>query len=339
MGVILGDKIDPVETFVPRRLLRGAHRMTMTAWALPRRYLPVPTPEARRIRVAPDTEVLAHCHWQADRASAPTLLLLHGLSGSSRSHYVRGLAGKAWAQGWNVVRLNQRNCGGTEALAPGLFHAGLTHDPVVVLEALMRDDGVTAVVIAGYSLGGNLALKLAGEYGAAAPAALRGVAAVSPIIEVGECTRALEADGNWPYEWLFVRDLKAQMRRKARHHPGRFDLSVLTDVRTVRGFDNRVTAPHFGFRDADDYYHHASAMRVIDQIRVPACIVTAEDDPFVPVAQFTRPPVATHPHVELIVTRHGGHCGFLTRASRDDDGYWAERQVLRFAMRVAPRLH
>jgi predicted alpha/beta-fold hydrolase len=250
------------------------------------------------------------------------------LNGSSDAHYMRGLAAKAFARGMNVVRLNQRNCGDTEHLAEGLFHSGLTADAAHVIDELMRVDGLPAIGVAGYSLGGNLALKLAGEYGRHAPAALVGVAAVSPIIEISECTRALERPGNGLYQWNFVRDLKRRMRRKNRHHPGLFDLSKLDAVKTVREFDETFTAPYFGFRSAEDYYHRASAMRVIDRLRIPALVITAEDDPFVPSAPFHDPHVTANPHIDLRISAHGGHCGFVGPPSENSDGYWAEDQIV-----------
>jgi uncharacterized protein len=232
-----------------------------------------------------------------------------------------------------VVRLNQRNCGDTEHLAEGLFHSGLTADAAHVVDELIAVDGITRIGVAGYSLGGNLALKLAGEYGRHAPPALMAVAAVSPIIEISECTRALERPGNRLYQWNFVRDLKRRMRRKAQCQPGRYDLSGLDAIKTVREFDEIYTAPYFGFRSAEDYYHRASAMRVIDRIQVPALIITAEDDPFVPPHPFHDPRVTANPHVDLRVSRHGGHCGFIGDKAGEDDGYWAENQIVEFVSR------
>ena len=230
-----------------------------------------------------------------------------------------------------MILLNQRNCGGTEALCDGLYHSGLTHDAATVLREVATVDGIRSVVVAGYSLGGNLALKLAGDYGDEAPAELRAVCAVSPVLELAACVRSLERRPNVIYQWNFVRGLKARMRRKDRCVPGRFPVHRLGEIRSVRRFDEIFTAPHFGFRDAEDYYHRASAMRVIDRIRVPALVVTAADDPFVPVDAFRAPALMNNPHVRLIVTRHGGHCGFVEAASDGSDGYWAERTVVRFA--------
>jgi predicted alpha/beta-fold hydrolase len=156
------------------------------------------------------------------------------------------------------------------------------------------------------------------------------VAAVSPILEIGECVRALELPRNFIYQWNFVRDLKARMRRKGRSHPGMYDLRPLRRIKTVREFDEVYTAPHFGFAGADDYYYRASAMRVIDRVRVPALVITAEDDPFVPHHPFRDPKVTGNPDITLKISRHGGHCGFVGPASAGDDGYWAERQIVDF---------
>jgi predicted alpha/beta-fold hydrolase len=323
--------------YVPKRRLGSGHAMTIYCWGRPRSFPRLLPPSSRYFDVEPGTRVLAHCHWQPTRASHPALLALHGLEGSSSAHYMRGLADKAFARGFNVILLNQRNCGGTEHLAPGLYHSGLTADADHVIREIAAD-GIDRVVIAGYSLGGNLALKLAGDYAGAVPASLRGVCAVSPVMELADCVRALERRQNFIYQWNFVRGLKARMRRKGILYPGRFPLARLAEVRTVRQFDELFTAPHFGFDDADDYYHRASAMRVIDRIRVPALIISAEDDPFVPAALFRDPRVASNPLVRLIVTPHGGHCGFAADATATDDGYWAERQIVDFAeSMVEPR--
>ena len=166
--------------YVPVTRWAGGHRMTLYAWASRRQFPRLPAPEARLFEVAPDTRVLAQCHWQEDRRAALTVMLLHGLEGSSDAHYMRGVADKAWARGFNVVRLNQRNCGGTEQLSRGLYHSGLTADPLFVFNELVQRDGLTRIAFAGYSLGGNLALKLAGDLGAGAPRELIAVCGVSP---------------------------------------------------------------------------------------------------------------------------------------------------------------
>jgi len=308
--------------------------MTLYSWGNPRYFPQLPSPTRRYFDVAPGSRVVAACHWQPQPWAHTTLVALHGLNGSSDAHYMRGLAAKAFERGMNVVRLNQRNCGDTEHLATGLFHSGLTADAAHVVHELSSVDGLPSIAVAGYSLGGNLALKLAGEYGRHAPAALVAIAAVSPIIEISECTRALERPSNALYQWNFVRDLKRRMRRKDVLDPGAFDVSKLSAIKTVRQFDETYTAPYFGFRNAEDYYHRASAMRMIDRITVPALIITAEDDPFVPSQPFRDPKLTGNPHIDLRVLPHGGHCGFVGVRSATDDGYWAEDEIVIFFDRL-----
>jgi predicted alpha/beta-fold hydrolase len=317
--------------FVPHPRLRNGHVMTVFAWGRKRPPATLPPVERRLFQVEADSAVSADCFWQPDRAAHPAMVVLHGLEGSSAAHYMTGIAAKAYAAGFSAVLLNQRNCGGTEHLSPGLYHSGLTHDARHVLNELTSVDGISRVAVAGYSLGGNLALKLAGDYGADPPPALRAVCAVSPIIEIAQCVNALERPLNVIYQWNFVKGLRARMRRKAALFPGRFAVDRLPQVRTVRQFDEVFTAPYFGFRDAEDYYHRASAMRVVDRITVPTLVIAAEDDPFVPAVMFDDPAVRNNPHITAVVTRHGGHCGFVAASEGDDDGYWAELSIVAFA--------
>ncbi len=306
--------------------------MTLYSWGNPRYFPRLPPPVLRYFDVDHDARVVADCHWQAEPWKHATIVALHGLNGSSGAHYMRGIAAKAFARGMNVVRLNQRNCGDTEHLSAGLFHSGLTADAAHVVAELIAVDGLNAIAVAGYSLGGNLALKLAAEYGDAPPRELVAVAAVSPIIEIGECVAALEQPGNALYQWNFVKDLKRRMRRKNRFWPGRFDMTRLKQVRTVREFDAAYTAPYFGFASAEDYYHRASAMRIIERIRVPALVITAADDPFVPSNPFRNPKITGNPCLSVAICEHGGHCGFVGPATGEDDGYWAENRIVEFVL-------
>lgn len=309
--------------------------MTIAAWASRRPFPALPVPEPRLIRVGSDSEVLAHCYWQADRSARPTLVALHGLEGSSHVHYMRGLADKAYRAGWNAVLLNQRNCGGTEHLTPGLYHSGLTDDPKAVVAALAASDRLDRFAVAGYSLGGNLTVKLAGELtGSGLP--IYAVAAVCPTIDLDRCVRAIEGRSNLAYHFNFVRNLKARMRRKVALWPGAFDLTPLNRIWTIRRFDDTYTAPFHGFGDAANYYHQASALRVVDRISIPTLLLAAADDPFVPPDQFRDRAIAANPNIRVIVSAHGGHCGFLAAPSREDDGYWAETTVIQFLTRVMP---
>ena len=303
--------------------------MTLYAWARRRAFTALPAAEPRIFHVAADARVLAHCNWQPDRKSAPTLLALHGLEGSSEAHYMRGLAEKAVAAGFNVVRLNMRNCGGTEHLSQGLYHSGLTADPLAVLTELRDRDQLSRFAMAGYSMGGNVTMKLAGEVADAAFPELKAVAAVSPVIELEQCVQAIERRENRIYEWNFCRNLQGRMRRKSKHFPSLFNLAGLWKVWSIRAFDDRYTAPHHGYDGAADYYHRASAMRVIDRVARPALILSAADDPFVPPQIFDAPAVRNNPHITTVITATGGHCAFVAPPN-GYDGYFAERMVVDF---------
>lgn len=320
------DSLPELAPFVPKRTLRNGHVMTIYAWARQREFPRLPASEARLFRVLPDTQVLAHCYWQPDRARVPTLLGLHGLESSSDAHYMRGLADKAFARGWNAVLLNQRNCGGTEHLTPRLYHSGLTDDAAAVMTELAERDGLRRIGVVGYSLGGNLAVKLAAEAGASSP--LVAVVGISPAIDLARCVEAIERLVNYPYQWNFIRNLKARMRRKAAAWPGHFDLSRLDSIWTIRDFDDTYTAPHHGFAGAADYYARASAIRVIDRVCRPALLLTADDDPFVPPDSFDAPAVVAHTRAR--VEHGGGHCGFVSEPSEGSDGYWAESAAIDF---------
>ncbi len=317
-------------SFVPRCRLANGHVMTVFAWARKREFADLPAPEPRLFQVTPDTQVLAHCFWQTDRAARPTLVALHGLEGSSEAHYMRGLAAKAWRRGWNAVLLNQRNCGGTEHLTPSLYHSGLTPDPLSVIRELVSSEHLERIGVVGYSLGGNLTLRLAGEVADGSLPEIKAVVAVSPTIDLDTCVHAIERRSNYPYQWNFVRNLKARLRRKVAHWPGLFDLAPLGRIWTIRGFDAQYTAPHHGFKSAEDYYFRASALRVVDRIAIPTLIISAEDDPFVPASQFNSPEVVNNLNIQRAISPNGGHCGFVADATPNSDGYWAEDTAVAF---------
>jgi hypothetical protein len=318
-----------MKMFEPQLFLRNPHAQTLAATFLPRRFPCLPRSVSRDFEVEPGTRIRGECHWQPVPQERPTLVLVHGLEGSSESGYMLGLAERAFVAGWNAVRLNQRNCGGTESLTPTLYNSGLSGDYRAVLAELIERDTLPRVFFAGYSMGGNLVLKMAGEFAGSAPPQLRGVAGVCPTIELAKCADALALPGNFIYEDHFVRNLKKRMRRKAALFPGKFDLAPLAGVRTVREFDNEITAKYCGFRDDDDYYARSSALRVAAAIGVPTLIVTAQDDPFVPFASFSDPAIANNENIRVIAPEHGGHCSFISRFG-GSERYWAEACVMDF---------
>ena len=317
--------------FRPRRWLRGGHVQTLASFFLPRR-IELPTAEHRLIEVEPGIPILCHCHWQQDRR-ALTLIVVHGLEGSSESQYMLGIARTGLAAGMNVVRMNQRNCGGMDHCAPTLYNSSRSADVAAVARDLVERDGIPGFVLIGFSMGGNLVLKLAGEWGSEGPAEFRGVAAVCPAINLAAGADALHEPRNRIYEYYFLLQLFQRLRRKARLFPATFDASRLRGVKTLRDFDDRITAHYCDFAGADDYYARAAAASVIDRIARPALVIHAANDPFVRILPETRQALLSNEHIHYFETEDGGHCAFVGERDGDAayDGRWAEREVVEFA--------
>ena len=319
--------------FVPRPRLRNADAQTLAANFTPRK---VNLPAAESVVVPVDTveesRVLCHCNWQPDavRADCLTMLLVHGLEGSWQSQYMLGNAEKAWNAGWNVIRMNMRNCGGTELLSPTLYHSGLSGDVAAVSEYFVALYGLTQLAWVGYSMGGNLVLKAAGEYGQNPPDWLRAVVGVSPVVDLAPSSDALHSVRNRLYEWNFLQNMLRRYWRKARLFPGAYSLANCRRVRSIRTYDEYIVAPNSGFTGADDYYHRAAAARVLDQISLPTLILHSLDDPFIRILPETRATMLANPCITLVETLHGGHCAFLAQPGPQNDGYWAEHTLHRY---------
>ena len=206
--------------FAPRRGLSNGHLQTIVGNFLPRpAFTLTAVSETVEVDPADGSRVLCHCHWQADsiRARQLTVVLVHGLEGSSDSRYIQGIAARAWSAGLNVVRMNMRTCGGTETLTPTLYHSGLSGDLGAVVSHYVQRFGLERVALVGYSMGGNVVLKLAGEWGNQPP--LCAVAAVCPAIDLAPGADALHEPLNRAYEWRFLRGLMARYTRKAKLFP------------------------------------------------------------------------------------------------------------------------
>jgi uncharacterized protein len=314
--------------FVPPKLLRNRHLMTL----MPRYWSRGPlltgiASERRMFRTAPDTQLVGFCHWQPGRRAAQTVLLLHGLEGCCDSHYMHGIAAKAYAAGLNVVRMNQRTCGGTEHLSPTLYNSGLSDDYRHVVRELAKTERLKRIWLIGYSMGGNLLLKATGEMGGSEPA-LAGAVVVCPNIDPTRCVIELERPRNWIYHRHFLTQLKARLRRKAALFPGKWGLKGLERITRISEFDDRYTAPDGGYRNAADYYDRSGARHVLDRIAVPTTIITAQDDPFIPYSMFLTPVIQDHAFIRLIAPIHGGHCGFFQQRQANEDRYWVENRIV-----------
>jgi uncharacterized protein len=311
---------------------------TIASFLLPRR-IHLPAPEERLVEVAPQIKVRCWCYWQStkDRTNALTVVVVHGLEGSTESQYMTGVARYGLAAGMNVVLMNQRNCGGMDHCAPTLYNSSLSGDVAAVARNVVEQDAVSRFALIGFSMGGNLVLKLAGEWGSDGPPEFHSVAAVCPAMDLAASADALHEPGNRIYELYFLMQLFRRFRHKAKMFPNDFDVSRLRGVSTLRLFDDRVTAHYCGFAGAADYYARAAAANVVDRIAVPALILHAANDPFIRVQEETRRRIAGNPNIAYVETQDGGHCAFIGRrnGAPDDDGRWAEREVVEFVGQVS----
>jgi predicted alpha/beta-fold hydrolase len=305
--------------------------MTIAPAFIPRRFSElVRQGKERFFDVEEGSRVQTFEHWHVDAKQRPTLVIIHGLEGSAESHYVLGLTEKAYLNGFNVLRVNVRNCGNTMHLCKTLYHSGLSHDAIFILRELQQE-GFSKIFLAGCSMGGNISLKAAAELGDEATSFVSGICALSPALDLGPCVDQLETGFNRFYEQNFLRGLKDKIRTKQVQYPDIYDISQLNTVRSIRAFDDTYTAPHAGYGTAENYYRTASALPIIDQIRVPVLIIQSKDDPFVPFSSFLSPKLKAE-NITLIATKYGGHAGFVQAKAENPlfDRFWAENRIVEY---------
>jgi uncharacterized protein len=327
----VGDSIthynDVLRPFVP--FFRNPHLATIAGnyWRRDAGELRFPV-EAGYYQTEPGVQVLVHSQAPESEPVAQ-LILVHGLEGSSAAGYARSLAHAAVLAGCSVHRFNMRSCGGTEHLSGRtLYHSGQTSDLLSVIQQLQSS---TPIFLAGFSLGGNVVLKLAGELGASAQDFFSGVTAVSTPIDLAACVRHIDKPSNIIYTRRFVARLKERVRAKERLTPGTFDLSGLDLVRTIYEFDDKFTAQAFGFGSADNYYATQSANQFLDRIRVPALLVQAKDDPMIPFSVYDHPAFASNPCLKLLAVDHGGHLGFIAKTK---PRFWLDDVLVNWVLEV-----
>jgi len=319
--------------FVPHRIFRGAHAQTLGGYAWPRRSRlksTVVDDEERLFQVDEGAQVLAQCRWQRTKNDAPTMVIWHGMEGSTSSVYMWSTADKAFRAGFNVVRVNYRNCGGTEHLTPTLYHGGMSSDLAKVIAELISNDRVKRLYVVGFSLGGNMVLKLLGEYGDKFPTELVAACVVSPSVDLKASTDLIMKASNWLYHKNFVDSLKKRIQLKNRLYPDRYDVTHLANVRTIRDFDEQFTSKANGFENANDYYFKASSARIVGQIRIPTLIIHAQDDPFIPFDPLTDSAFVDNHYLLLVKTERGGHVAFIGEDNKTEDRFWAENRVVEF---------
>ncbi len=257
------------------------------------------------------------------------LVVLHGLEGSADAGYIQSLSHLAVNQNFSIHRLNFRTCGGTEALCETMYHSGLTSDVAFIVQEIAKRTSAPLFLI-GFSLGGNVAVKLTGEYGKKSP--LAGTVAVSAPIDLAACVKAIDRPSNRIYAYRFLNRLRSRIMRKSKLSPGSYNSEFIDKVHTIWQFDNRFTAPLFGFGTAANYYATQSALNYVDQIDSPTLLISAKDDPLVPFGIYKHPAITANSAVRLISPQHGGHIGFL---SRHPPRFWVDDVIMTWIQSLA----
>jgi predicted alpha/beta-fold hydrolase len=320
----------PTPGYHPPWWYRGRHLQTL--WGPVLRQIRRPPLRRERLHT-PDGDFLDLDWLAASRAGAPLVLILHGLEGSSRSHYVSGLLREASSLGLRGVVLNFRSCSGELNRAPHLYHSGDTSDLDWVVGQLLERDPAARLGLIGVSLGGNVALKWLGERAEAAPKPVVGAVAISTPFDLAACARALDRGlARSLYTAEFLRTLRAKVKAKAHLYDGRLDLNAAMRARTFAEYDRVVTAPLYGFADERDYWTRSSSGRYLAGIRRPCLLINAVNDPFVPPASLPTEAVARSRWLEALFPREGGHAGFLEGPFGRRS--WSERQAVLFLQRL-----
>lgn len=291
---------------------RNNHLLTIAANFWPRDFRHNSFPETFRLfDTEPGVRVLAV---ESTPRSEPKgdVVILHGLEGSHLSGYCVSLSQRLLENGYRTFRLNMRTCGGTEQHCATLYHAGLTTDLKHVVEEVHRE-ARRPIYLAGFSLGGNVVLKFTGESGAALQGVVAGAISISTPIDLAACCRQMMRLENRVYEWRFISRLRDRYMRRCLQHPDRYKLEHLNGIKTVYGFDDAITAKHFGFGDAEGYYGTQSSKLFLAGIEIPTLMIQAEDDPLIPFSVYAHPSISANRHIQLAATPHGGHVGFISR--------------------------
>jgi predicted alpha/beta-fold hydrolase len=311
-------------------LFRNPHLATIAGnfWRRPESEQEWPV-ETIVYETEPGVRVLIHSQRPKETPKGE-LVLVHGLEGSSASGYARSMVHAALKRGWATHRFNLRGCGGADELAVTGYHAGQTSDLLAFLRERRRTSSSSTralpLFVIGFSLGGNVTLKLAGELGEQAGELLTGVCAVSTPIDLAACAAALAQPRNFIYQGRFLDRLKDRIRRKNRQAPDVYTLEHLPKIRSIEQFDDHYTAQLFGFGTAANYFRTQSSNQYLERIRIPALLVQSKDDPMVPYSPvFEHPAFSSNSCLTLLAVEHGGHLGFLARGR---ERFWLDKTVL-----------
>lgn len=315
------------DTFIPHPLLKNAHLQTMVTSRIKR---PLPDDwdqvKTKKITLFDNSEIL--CRYLIRDPGAPTLFILHGMAGSHRSRYVLGLTEKSRILGWNAVFPDMYDVS-TFGKPPTVFHSGCSRLLDDLLRQVAAELSLTRVFISGVSIGGNILLKMIGEWGSSYPEWVTAAAVISPLTDLPGSTLLLELPSTVVYRRRFLKKLRNSMLQKAVRYQKYLDAGEVLKARTIRQFDEAFTVPLSGFGSADEYYETQSSQHVLSSIQVPTYIVHSKDDPLLTCTALESDSVQKNPFITLCFTEKGGHVGFLASRPDGDRGrHWAENRIL-----------
>ena len=313
--------------FEPPRWLWSGHAQTIASSFWKREGSKTTSWTESEVVLDDGTRVQLDCIWHDP--SRPTLVAIHGLAGSSHSGYMLGFSQKASHLGWNSVlpKLYDSN---PERNRAKVFHAGASQEVGEML-TWVRRRSYGPVFVVGVSMGGNILLKLLGEWGEKGSQWIDSAAAISPLLDLDLSSKLLLKPSNFLYRRYFVKRLKAVVLQRAEHWRRFVDLDDLLSVRSVHAFDQAFTVPLGGFQDVQDYYQRASALPLLKLVGVPTLLIHAKDDPVLPWEPLLGDQVCSNPALQICLTNQGGHVGFIGSQGTDDfDRFWAENRVIDF---------
>jgi predicted alpha/beta-fold hydrolase len=322
----------PVPDYRPAFPFTFGHVQTLYPTLL--RRTPLAAPKRERMETE-DGDFLDIDHHSSRRGSSAKLAVIsHGLEGNSRKKYMLGMASALTGVGWDVICLNFRGCSGEMNRLPRLYHSGVTDDLHRVLSHGLASGKYRDAALVGFSMGGNQTLKYLGEAPERVPAEVRCALTFSVPILLADSAATMGRLMNRVYMRYFMSGLHRKVRIKAGMFPEMYDTRGLDSMRTFQPFDDKYTAPVHGFSGADDYYAKCSAKQFLTSIRVPALLVQAQDDPFLPDSCYPYAEARANPDLFLEVPRHGGHVGFV--GEHRGAMYWAEERTVKFLGEMLP---
>jgi predicted alpha/beta-fold hydrolase len=294
----------------------------------PALFRKVETPPLQRERIVTDDDDFLDLDW-LKRGSNRLVIISHGLEGTSRRAYALGMARAFYEKGFDALTWNYRGCGDEMNRQLRFYHSGATDDLHSVVTHAIKN-GYKSIIVIGFSLGGNLTLKYAGEQGKNIPPQVKAAIAFSVPLDLDSSCAEISRPSNFLYALRFIRSLKKKVTAKSRIMPG-IDVTGIGNIRTLRAFDDQYTAPLHGFSSATQYYRNCSALYFLSTIAIPTLLVNAKNDPFLSKDCF--PTSIQNPNITFEYPEQGGHVGFAQFSQ--NDLYWSEARALRFADSIA----